>query len=82
MYLAHMQELRYKEAVGEVVKADEARDAMSTLLKSTMLTLDTLSEVMEREAKLTPEQADAMQRIIDRERRSLHAALVSAGPSK
>lgn len=63
---------------GEVVKAEEARDAMATLIKATMLALDTLTEVVEREAKLTPDQAGAVSRIIDRERRTLHAALMAA----
>ena len=77
-YKANREELRYKEEVGELVKADQARDAMSVMLKAVMLTLDTLTEVTEREAKLTPEQADTIQRIIDRERRNLHIALLAA----
>ena len=67
---------------GEVVKADEARDAMATMLKSTMLALDTMTEVVEREAKLTPTQSGAVQRIIDRERRALSAALMATQPEQ
>ena len=81
-YRAHLEELKYNEAVGDLVKADDVRDAMATLLKSMMLTLETLAEAVEREAKLTPEQAAAIERIIDRERRSLHTALTTAGTTK
>lgn len=80
-YRAHLEELKYKEAAGELIRVDDARDQMSILLKATMLTLDTLTEVVEREAKLTPEQANAVQNIIDRERRTLHAALTMDGPA-
>ena len=80
-YRAHLEELKFKQASGEMVPADDAREAMSTMLKAIMLTLDTLTEVVEREAKLSPTQADAVQMIIDRERRSLHTALINSGPA-
>lgn len=79
-YRAHLEELKYKEAAGELVSANESRAAMASLIKNLMLTLDTLTEVVEREANLTREQADSIDRIIDRERRSLHAALLASGP--
>ncbi len=64
------------------MKADDVRDAMATLLKSMMLTLETIVEAVDREAKLTPEQAAAIERIIERERRSLHTALTTAGTTE
>jgi hypothetical protein len=66
---------------GEVVPSDEAREAMATLLKQTMLTLDTLTEVAERQASLSPEQSGVIEEIIDKERRALHANLVKSAPA-
>lgn len=59
-----------------VVDAEEARTEMANILKNTMLMLDTLTEVAERQAKLSSEQAQAVESIIDRERRALYARLV------
>ena len=62
---------------GLVVYAEDVRDTMAGLLKRVMLTLETLTVVVSRKARLSPEQSEAIDDAIDGERRALHADLKS-----
>lgn len=61
---------------GKVVTAESAREAMSAVLKTLALSLDTLTDVVERESKLTPDQTMIVAGVVDRERRAIYATMI------
>lgn len=74
-YDSQLKRLQYEKELGRLMSAEEVRGEWSKTLKAIMLSLDTLVDVIEREAGLEPEQVATMQSVIDRERESLFLQL-------
>ena len=62
-------------AEGLLLDADHQRIAVAQLLQKLVLFLETLPDVVEREANLTPAQSQAMQEAIDVQRDALYASI-------
>ncbi len=62
---------------GQLLRADEVRATWAEVLKTIVLSLDTLADVVERDASLSPEQAQVVQRVVDRQRDMLHRSLTT-----
>ena len=60
---------------GDLIPADEVREELATLVKATVQVLDTLGDVLEREASLSGEQVEVVSEIVDRLREQLYGAL-------
>jgi len=58
---------------GELVEASTHERQMSELLKVSISWAETMPDVMEREAGLTPEQVERLQAAVDRQRDRLHS---------
>ena len=71
-YEAELKRMEFEELTGQLIRAEDFRDDLVKTLKPVMLTLDTLVDVVEREAGLSPEQAIKVQELIDRERENLY----------
>ncbi len=78
-YDSELKRLQYEQDLTKLLKAEEVRAAWASALKAIMLTLDTLVDVVERDAGLTPEQASIIQRVIDRQREALYLQLAGDG---
>lgn len=74
-YASELKRLEYEQELGQLLQAEEVRSVWADALKAIMLALDTLTDVVERDAGLTPEQAVVIQRAIDRMRASLYRDL-------
>lgn len=78
-YDSELRRLEYEQKTGVLVAADDMRTTVAEALKPVMLGLETLTDVVERDAGLTPEQATVIQREIDRMRDALYRDLVAMG---
>lgn len=74
-YASELKRLEYEQELGQLLKAEEVRSAWADALKAIMLALDTLTDVLERDAGLSPEQTAVIQRTVDRMRASLYRDL-------
>jgi len=66
------KELKNAESAGLLVKIDDARLEMAALAKMVVNTLETLPDILEREAGMTPEQIEKAGKIIDATRQKLY----------
>nr|WP_255773279.1 DUF1441 family protein [Halorhodospira sp. 9622] len=74
-YASEIKRLEYEKSLGRLIPAEEARQAWSEALKSMMLALETLTDLVERDAGLNPEQARVIEATVDRVRRQLYTEL-------
>ena len=76
-------ELRRVELIkkkGELLEVDEMRREWAETIKSIMLTLETLVDVIERDVGLMPEQIKRIQDIIDNQREILYHKICTQEP--
>ena len=66
-------------ADGELLDAEEVRQKQGQILQAISTGLETMVDYVEREAGLTPEQAEAMQRAIDKQRNAIADKLEEIG---
>jgi len=57
------------------MRADDVRQDVAKVFKSLAQTLDSLNDVLERDAGLSPEQAAVIEQLLDREREKLYVRL-------
>lgn len=71
---AENERLRYERETGELIPAFEVAQEMSTLAKALVQALDTLPDILERDAGLSPNALSRVQQIIDdvRDQMALH----------
>ncbi|RFA24355.1 hypothetical protein CAI21_22025 [Alkalilimnicola ehrlichii] len=74
-YASELKRLEYEQELGQLLKAEDVRSAWAGALKAVMLGLETLTDVVERDAGLTPEQTSVIQRTVDRMRDQLYREL-------
>ena len=74
-YEAEIKRLRYEEECGQLIRADDVRQDVAKVFKSLAQTLDSLNDVLERDAGLSPEQAAVIEQLLDREREKLYVRL-------
>jgi hypothetical protein len=75
-YKARLEELKYREATKELVPVREFELALASGFKAVVAALDSLPDVMERDAGLTGAQVEKVQAVIDRIREDLYARIV------
>lgn len=75
MYKAGLAEIELQQARGELVQAEDVRQTWAASLKRIALAMETLTDVIERDAGLSPEQAQVFEGAIDRVRAQLYASL-------
>lgn len=78
-YDSELKRLAYEQDLKQLLKAEDVRAEWAEALKQIMLSLDTLVDVIERDAGLTPEQASILQRVIDKQRDQLYRQLAGIG---
>lgn len=76
-YASELKRLQYEAKTGQLLEAEEVRHTWSSMLKAIMLKLDTLQDVVERDAGLTPEQAQVIQEAIDTIREQAYQEIIS-----
>lgn len=74
-YASELKRLEYEQELGQLLKAEDVRSVWANALKANMLALETLTDVIERDAGLTPEQAIVIERVVDRMRAALYRDL-------
>lgn len=74
--------LEVQELKGELVRIDQYRAEMARILKSLADTLETLPDELERQAGLTPHQAERLISVLDAERSRLADRLSTQDPSQ
>lgn len=72
-YASEIKRLELETRMGRLLDAEETRQRIAETFKRIATSLDTMCDVIEREAGLTPEQVTEMQRIIDQMRAELFA---------
>ncbi|MCW8918957.1 MAG: DUF1441 family protein [Gammaproteobacteria bacterium] len=78
-YAAELKRLQFEKETGLLIAADDMRTTVAEALQPVMLGMETLTDVVERDAGLTPEQAAIIRREIDRLREALYLDLVNMG---
>ena len=78
-YDSELKRLQYERETGLLVAADDMRTTVAEALQPITLGMETLTDVVERDAGLTPEQAVIIHREIDRMRESLYQDMVKMG---
>ena len=68
-------ELRLAVERGDLLPANDVRDVFAEGFKVVRLALETLPDVLERDAALTPVQVAACERVLDKTREELHGDL-------
>jgi hypothetical protein len=76
-YKAHLEELKYREAAKELVPVREFELALATGYKTVAAVLESLPDVLERDAGLTGAQVEMVQVIVDRLRDDLYSRLTN-----
>lgn len=76
-YASEMKRRQLQQEDGELLRADDVRHTWASSLKAIVLALDTLADVVERDAGLTPEQAAIVQRVVDQQREALYHNLIA-----
>lgn len=71
-YRAHMEELKYKQAAAELIPASEYERALADALKIVAVTLESLPDVLERDAGIDGAAVERCQSVIDRVREELY----------
>lgn len=76
---AQLAEQEFKKRAGDLLDRDQVEQAAATVLANVAQTLRSIPDNLERVAGLTPEQAEATERIIDSLCLSLHDKLKELG---
>jgi hypothetical protein len=76
-YRAQMEELRYREAARELIPAIEYERALASAFKLVASALESLPDVLERDAGIDGPAVERCQTVIDRIREDLYASLVN-----
>lgn len=74
---AELKRIEFEKRIGQLLSAEDTRRTWAETIKAFVLMLDTLPDVVERDARLSPEQATAMASRIDLEREQLARQLTS-----
>ena len=74
-YRAHLEELKYKEAARDLIPVREHELALASAFKLVAAVLETLPDILERDAGITGVAAHKMQEIIDNLRNDLYSRL-------
>lgn len=76
-YDSELKRIQYEQEMAKLIPADEVAEVVAEVFKKVALSLDTMADVIERDAGLKGKQIDVMQRIIDNARSQLTTDLVS-----
>jgi hypothetical protein len=71
-YRAQMEELRYNEAAGKLVAIDEFERVFASAIKMIAVTLESLPDVLERDAGINGAAVERCQAVIDQVREDLY----------
>lgn len=74
-YDSENKRLKYEQDIGQLIPADDVAAALAETFKKIALSLDTMVDVIERDAGLDGKQLEVMQRIIDNARATLAGEL-------
>lgn len=74
-YRAHLEELKYKAAARELIPIRDHETALATAFKMVAAALETLPDVLERDAGLSGAAIEVAQRVVDRVRDDLYRRL-------
>lgn len=74
-YRAHLEELKYKSAARELIPIREHELALAAAFKTVAAALETLPDVLERDAGIGGAAIEAVQRVVDRVRDDLYRRL-------
>lgn len=74
-YDGEMRRLELNKRKGQLLEVDEMRLTWAETIKSMMLSLETLVDVIERDVGLSPQQIERIQDIIDGQREALYIEL-------
>jgi len=74
-YRAQMEELRYKEAAKDLIPATQYERALASAFKVVASTLESLPDVLERDAGIDGPAVARCQAVIDRVREDLYSSL-------
>ncbi len=75
---SELKRIKYEQEIGQLMDADEVAKGVASVFKKIALSLDTIVDVIERDAGLDSRQLQIMQKIIDTNR-ALLAADISGG---
>jgi phage terminase Nu1 subunit (DNA packaging protein) len=75
-YRGTREKTKHMMEAGDLIPAAEYERALSTALKSVAMTLESLPDLLERDAAIPPEAVEKTIQIIDRLREQMHSALV------
>lgn len=78
-YDSELKRLQFEKETGLLIASDDMRTTVAEALQPVMLGMETLTDVVERDAGLTPEQATIIHREVDRMREALYLDLVNMG---
>lgn len=76
-FKAHNEELKFKQAAGKLIEASAHERALADAFKVIAVTLESLPDVLERDAGIDGVAVERAQVVIDRMRDDLHSRLVS-----
>lgn len=78
-FASEKRRLEMEQLVGTLVPYDQVAATFAESFKRVAAALDTMTDVIEREVGLSPEQVGEMQKIIDGVRRDLYRQLADVG---
>lgn len=78
-FQAEQAGIRLAAERGELVKRTDVAETFTAAFKSVQLVLETLPDILERDAGLAPEQVTCVERALDELRERLYAEVVKAG---
>lgn len=67
---------------GELLQIDDVRETFAGAFRVVQLTLETLPDLLERDAALTPQQTEVCERALDNLRQDLHAKLMEVANAR
>jgi hypothetical protein len=76
-YRAQLEELRYKQAAGQLLDASTYERALSSAFSTVAQTLESLPDVLERDAGIDGAAVERCREVIDRMRDELYTALTN-----
>jgi hypothetical protein len=76
-YRGAREKTKHLEEVGELMRAADYERALASALKATAVGLESLPDVLERDAGITGTAVATAQRVIDRLREDLHKRLTA-----
>lgn len=80
-YRSERERLKMEQETGDLIPAVEVERVAAEVLKSIAQTLDTLPDVLERDAGISPDAVLVVQRVIDAARESMFGDLQQIAPA-